>query len=673
LLPAFSDSMEDSSASAPSSDRAAGIAQARALLGRNRLTEALSLTASLLTDRADDRDLLYVHAVTQRLLGQLPEALTTLSRMELLYPLYPRLYQERGHCHAAARAAHAAILAFERAVQLNPSLPSSWSMLEALYAATGQSAQSARAREMVRQLGDLPPEIVTAFSMYADGEAEQAEKLIRHFIQTRGNHLEALRLLAKIALDFEIADDASVLLEYILSVAPDHRVARYEYVLVLMKQYRHSEAAIHIKQLLDLEPDHFSYRLTHATLLCATSDFARALPEFHELMAVNPHDVDTHLAFGHALQTLGDYSGAISTLRRAIDLQPACGDAYWALANLKTYEFTAQELMRMRVVEASQGLRLRDRIHVCFALGKALEDHADYAGSFQYYERGNALKKSSVRYIPEAIERMAALQKSVCTTDFFQARRLFGCQSADPIFIVGVPRSGSTLIEQILASHSQVQGTMELGDIPRLVARLQGRATTDAGLRYPGILTELSADDCRQFGEKYLADTRVYRDARPRFIDKMPNNFRHIGLIHLILPNARIIDARRNALACCFSNFKQLYASGQQFAYCFEDLARYYRAYLEFMAHWDRVLPGQVLKVQHEHVVDDLENQVRRLLDFCGLEFERGCVDFHENARPVHTVSAQQVRRPINRDGLDQWKHFEPWLAPLRERLADLT
>jgi predicted Zn-dependent protease len=255
LLPAFSDSMEDSSASAPSSDRAAGIAQARALLGRNRLTEALSLTASLLTDRADDRDLLYVHAVTQRLLGQLPEALTTLSRMELLYPLYPRLYQERGHCHAAARAAHAAILAFERAVQLNPSLPSSWSMLESLYAATGQSAQSAGAREMVRRLGDLPPEIVTAFSMYADGEAEQAEKLIRHFIQTRGNHLEALRLLAKIALDFEIADDASVLLEYILSVAPDHRVARYEYVLVLMKQYRHSEAAIHIKQLLDLEPD----------------------------------------------------------------------------------------------------------------------------------------------------------------------------------------------------------------------------------------------------------------------------------------------------------------------------------------------------------------------------------------------------------------------------------
>ncbi len=620
----------------------------------------------------EDRDLLYVHAVTQRLLGQIAEALTTLSRLEVLYPHYPRLYQERGHCHAALGAANPAIVAFERAVQLNPSLPSSWSMLESLYATTAQPALSARAREMVRQLSELPREVVTAFSMYADGEAEEAEKLIRHFIHTHGNHVEALRLLAKIALDFEIADDASVLLEYILRVAPDHQAARYEYVLVLMKQYRHAEAAVHIKRLLDLQPGALAYRLTHATLLCALGDFERAIPEFRELLAANPQELDLYLAFGNALQTHGDYTGAISALRRAIDLQPACGDAHWALANLKTYEFTAEELTRMRVVEASPGLRLRDRIHFCFALGKALEDQSDYAESFRYYARGNALKKSSVRYIPEALERMAALQKTVCTADFFEARRHFGSQSADPIFIVGVPRSGSTLIEQILASHSQVKGTMELGDIPRLVGRLQGREATGAGPRYPGVLTELSAEDCRQFGEKYIADTRVYRDGSQYFIDKMPNNFRHIGLIHLILPNAKIIDARRDPMSCCFSNFKQLYASGQQFAYSFEDLARYYRSYVEFMTHWDGVLPGRVLRVQHEHVVEDLESQVRRLLDFCGLEFEQGCVDFHENARPVHTVSSQQVRRPINRDGLDQWRHFDPWLAPLRERLADL-
>jgi len=664
--------MEDPSLKAPSSDLAAGIAQARALLERNRPTEALSLTARLMVFHPDDRDLLYVHAVTQRLLGQIPEALATLSRMELLYPHYPRLHQERGNCHAAARAANPAILAFERAVQLNPSLPSSWSMLESLYATTGQSAQSLRARDMVRQLSELPREIVAAFSMYADGEAEEAETLIRGFIQAHGNHVEALRLLAKIALDFEIADDASVLLEYILRVAPDHQAARYEYVLVLMKQYRHAEALIHIKQLLEGQPGALAYRLTHATLLSVLSDFEHAIPDFRDLVAANPRDVDLYLAFGNALQTVGDYGAAISTLRRAIDLQPACGDAHWALANLKTYQFSAEELARMRVVEAAQSLRIRDRIHFCFALGKALEDQADYAESFQYYARGNALKKSSVRYLPEAIERMVALQKSVCTDAFFEARQHFGCASADPIFIVGVPRSGSTLIEQILASHSKVQGTMELGDIPRLVSRLQGRATADADPRYPGVLTELSAEDCRHFGEKYIADTRVYRNASPYFIDKMPNNFRHLGLIHLILPNARIIDARRDPMSCCFSNFKQLYASGQQFAYSFEDLARYYRAYLELMAHWDAVLPGRVLRVQHEHVALDLENSVRRLLDFCGLEFERGCLDFHENVRPVHTVSSQQVRRPINREGLDQWKHFESWLAPLRERLGDL-
>jgi len=672
MVPAFSRSMEEPSAIAPSSDVAAGVAEARALLERNSLAQALSLTTRLLVLHSADRDLLYVHAVTQRLLGQIPQALATLSRMELLYPHYPRLYQERGHCHAAVRATNSAILAFERAVQLNPSLPSSWSMLESLYATSGQSAQSARARDMVRQLGALPREVVTAFSMYADGEADGAEKLIRKFIQADGNHVEALRLLAKIALDFEIADDASVLLEYILRVAPDHQTARYEYVLVLMKQYRHAEAAVHIKRLLDLQPGSLAYRLTHATLLCALSDFERAIPEFRALIAANPQDLDLHLALGNALQTQGDYPGAISALRRAIDIQPGCGDAHWALANLKIYEFTADELTRMRVVETSPGLRIRDRIHFCFALGKALEDRGSYAESFQYYARGNALKRSSVRYNPEAIERMVNLQKTVCTAEFFEARRNFGCRSADPIFIVGVPRSGSTLIEQILASHSQVQGTMELGDIPRLVSRLQGRANAEAGPRYPGILADLSAEEYLNFGEKYIADTRVYRDDRPYFIDKMPNNFRHIGLIHLMLPNARIIDARRDPMACCFSNFKQLYASGQQFAYSFEDLARYYRSYLEFMAHWDRVLPGRLLRVQHELVVEDTERQVRRLLDFCGLEFEQGCVDFHENARPVHTVSSQQVRRPINRDGLDQWKHFEPWLSPLRERLADL-
>jgi hypothetical protein len=259
----------------------------------------------------------------------------------------------------------------------------------------------------------------------------------------------------------------------------------------------------------------------------------------------------------------------------------------------------------------------------------------------------------------------------VCTREFFVERHGYGASSDAPIFIVGLPRSGSTLIEQILASHSQVEGTMELADIPRLVQELQGRDEEGAEPRYPAVLAELSAADCRRLGEKYLADTRVYRSGKPRFIDKMPNNFRHLGLIHLILPNARLIDARREAMACCFSNFKQLYASGQQFTYCLEDLARYYRSYVELMAHWEAVLPGRILRVQHEELIADLEGGVRRLLDFCALPFEGACVEFHRTERRIHTASAAQVRRPVNREGVDQWKNFAPWLAPLKSALGD--
>ena len=327
----------------------------------------------------------------------------------------------------------------------------------------------------------------------------------------------------------------------------------------------------------------------------------------------------------------------------------------------------------MRAAETAPNTQLVDRFHLCFALGKALEDAGQYAASFAYYERGNALKKTESRYRPESTERNAHLQISICAAELFAARQGMGCPSAAPIFIVGLPRAGSTLLEQILASHSQVEGTTELPEIPRLAQELQGRESTDSSPRYPGVLRELTVADFQRLGEKYLADTRVYRTGKPRFIDKMPNNFRHIGLIHLILPNAKIIDARREPLACCFSNFKQLFASGQEFTYSLEDIGRYYRSYVELMQHWDAVLPGKILRVQHEEVVADLEGNVRRILDFCALPFESGCVEFYKTERSVRTASSEQVRQPIFKEGLDQWRHFEPWLGPLKDALGDLA
>jgi hypothetical protein len=281
------------------------------------------------------------------------------------------------------------------------------------------------------------------------------------------------------------------------------------------------------------------------------------------------------------------------------------------------------------------------------------------------------LKRAESRYRPEVIELNTAKQKEVCTRDFFERRLGFGVASAAPIFVLGLPRSGSTLIEQILASHSAVEGTQELAEIPRYVLELHGRERNFESPRYPGILTELSAAEFVRFADKYLNDTRVYRTGKPRFIDKMPNNFRHIGLIHLMFPHAKIIDARREPMACCFGNLKQLFSRGQEFAYSIEDIGRYYRTYLELMEHWDAALPGRVLRVHHEDVVDDLDRSVRRILDFCELPFEPACIEFHRTERSIRTASSEQVRQPIFREGLDQWRRYEPWLGPLREVLGD--
>jgi hypothetical protein len=329
------------------------------------------------------------------------------------------------------------------------------------------------------------------------------------------------------------------------------------------------------------------------------------------------------------------------------------------------------ELTHMRAAEAAPATALVDRCHLCFALGKGLEDKGEYAESFRYYERGNALKRSESRYRAEIIENNTRQQIEVCTPQFFARHSRSGAPDPDPIFIVGLPRSGSTLLEQILASHSRVEGTQELANVQQIVRNLRGRDPDLNNPRYPRILADMSTEEFRPLGEQYLATTRVYRTGKPFFIDKMPNNFRHLGLIHLMLPNARIIDARREPMACCFSNLKQLFANGQEFTYSIEDIARYYRTHLELMRHWDEVLPGRILRVQHEDVVDDLEGSVRRILNFCGLDFEPECIEFHKTERSVRTASSEQVRQPIFREGLDQWTNFEPWLTPLKEALGD--
>ncbi len=626
---------------------------------------------ALLHGFPENRDLLLIAAVSQRHLGRIADALGTLERLEKLQPQFSRMHQERGLCHVARKDAPRAIDALLRAVNINPALPQGWSMLEGLYRLTGDAQNAATAAAHVATLKALPAEVVTATSLFADGDVAPAERMVRAFLLRHGNHPEAMRLLARIGVARDVLDDAEVLLDAALALAPDHRAARYDYADVLVKRHKYAAAREQLDRLLALDPRNPDYRSLAATAAIGLGEHDRAIALYRGLRAEFAQSPDVPLWLGHALKTVGNVPEAVEAYRAAAAARADFGDAYWSLANLKTYRFDDDEIARMRAAEEAPATAPVDRIHLCFALGKALEDRDDIADAWAYYARGNALKRAESRYRPEIIENNTRQQIEVCTADFFARRAGWGAPGRDPIFILGLPRSGSTLLEQILASHSQVDGTEELADVQRIVLELQGRDPDLDHPRYPGALAELGEDDVRRLGERYLADTSVHRDGKPFFIDKMPNNFRHIGLIHLMLPNARIIDARREPMACCFSNLKQLFANGQEFTYSAQDIARYYRTYLDLMAHWDAVLPGRVLRVHHEDVVADLEGSVRRMLDYCGLPFEAACIDFHKTRRSVRTPSSEQVRQPIFRDGLDQWKKYEPWLAPLQQALGD--
>ena len=636
-----------------------------------RHAEALAGAQALLAGQPDNRDLLLIAAVSLRHLNRIAEALETAGRLERLQPRFSRAYQESGLCYVALRDAARAIPSLLRAVNLNPALPMAWRMLEGLYRMGGDEANAATAAAHVATLKALPQEVVAATSLFSDGEIGRAEELVRAFLLRHGDEVEAMRLLARIGMAREVLDDAEVLLDAVLTRAPDHHAARYDYAQVLLQRHKYREARAQIETLLAREPGHPDYRIAAATAAVGLGEQQTAIGLYHRLLQEGPGNPDVQLWLGHALKTVGRVQEAISAYRGAASARPDFGDAYWSLANLKTFRFEDADVARMREQEAQPQIGSEDRLHLCFALGKALEDRGAFELSWTYYARGNALRRETSRYRPEIMDLNTRKQKDVCTPAFFAGREGWGDPRPDPIFIVGLPRSGSTLLEQILASHSQVDGTQELSHVQSMVLEMQGRDPDLDNPRYPAALLELDAEAATTLGRRYLDDTRVYRRGRPVFIDKMPNNFRHIGLIQLMLPNARIIDARREPMACCFSNLKQLFAQGQEFTYSFDDIARYYRTYLELMRHWDEALPGRVLRVRHEDVVDDVEGEVRRILDHCGLPFEDACVSFHQTRRSVRTPSSEQVRRPIFREGLEQWRNYAPWLEPLREALGD--
>ncbi|VAV95722.1 TPR domain protein [hydrothermal vent metagenome] len=642
------------------------VQQGQLLIQKGNLHEASVLLSELLLDNPDHIEGLYCLAVCQRKQKKYPQALTSLEQILAHEPEHGRAYQERGYVYQAMGQTAKAIPALEKAVELNPALFGSW---EALTKEPDYPKRQ-EAQQHVDWLSSLPPELVSVASLIHQNKLYQAEQLCRHFLRGQPHHTEAMRLLAELGSRFHILDDAEFLLASCLEFDPAFIRARLDYVHVLQKRQKFHKALEQAQILLSTDPDNTNFQSCLGNAQQATGDFETAISTFENALKTTPDNHQLHLILGHALKTMGRLDDAIEAYRASYRVKPDYGDAFWSLANLKTYRFSSGEHQQMRDYEAASSTSEDDRIHLCFALGKDLEDSKYFEKAFSFYQRGNDLKKDQDKFDRKYIDMSFKTQKKLFDAAFFKRHEQTGCPAPDPIFIVGLPRAGSTLLEQILSSHSQVDGTMELSNIIGLAHRLNGREIDPDNPLYPGILNKISPDDLTNMGKDYIEDTRYHRQGAAFFIDKMPNNFSHIALIHLILPNAKIIDARRHPLSCCFSGFKQLFGEGQQFSYGLEDIGHYYRRYVEIMDHWEQELPGRILRVQYEDVVADLETQVRRILDYCGLPFEQACLDFYKTERAVRTPSSEQVRQPIYKSGMEQWQNFEPYLDPLKKALG---
>ncbi|WP_172461827.1 tetratricopeptide repeat-containing sulfotransferase family protein [Dyella jiangningensis] len=614
---------------------------------------------------------LRILAVSRAMQGEADAALDILIPLARTQPSWAQVHFDLGAVLGLRGRGHEAMAALRKAVALKPGLPQAWRLLGDHLLAAGEhdAADDAYAQHVRHSTRD--PRLLAAATALAENHVPQAEALLREHLREAPTDVAAIRMFAEVALRLGRNEDALNLLARCLELAPGFHAARQNYALALHRSNQPEQALVEIERLLAVAPEHPGYRNLKAVVLCRIGDVEPAIALYKDLLDTYPGNPKVWMSYGHALKTAGQQEQAIAAYRRSLAIEPSFGEVWWSLANLKTFRFSADELTTMREQLARGDLAEDDRLHLEFAVGKALEDAGNYASSFAHYAQGNAIRRGQLRYSADETSARVRHIRERYTREFFASRDGSGCQAGDPIFIVGLPRAGSTLIEQILSSHSQVEGTMELPEVTSITRLLREQGDADSAMPYHDVLATLDGDALRELGERYLAHTRIHRKtSAPLFIDKMPNNFMHIGLIQLMLPNAKIIDARRHPLACCFSGFKQHFARGQSFSYSLDDLGRYYRDYVALMAHFDAVLPGRIHRVIYERMVEDTEGEVRRLLDYCGLPFESSCLRFFENARPVRTASSEQVRRPIYREGVDHWQHYAPWLAPLENALG---
>ncbi|WCL52965.1 tetratricopeptide repeat-containing sulfotransferase family protein [Gimibacter soli] len=654
----------------PTGSLATAIAHTSRLLAQNpALAEEQATEILRVVPESPEAALLRAMAVARQ--GRRDEAEGQFVALLKRLPDYAGAWFELGQFHARAGDMESAVDAVRRAVKEAPGYTQAWLALADMLTVQGKTdeADAAFARHIATSTND--PNLMAAATALVENRLPEAEHLLRAHLKQFPSDVAAMRMLAETGGRLGQYDDAVALLEHCIALAPGFDAARHNLALMLNRNGRLLEALDHLDFLIGKDGNNPNYRLLHAACLSRLGRYEEAIEAYERILKVFDGHPQSWMSYGHALKTVGRQEDGIKAYEKAVAIAPELGEVWWSLANLKTFRFSNDQLAIMEREVKREDISKEDRFHLHFALGKAYEDRKVYSQSFAHYEVGNTERREELQYSAEITSGLVARSKELLTADFFAARQGQGSQAADPIFVVGLPRAGSTLVEQILSSHSMVEGTMELPDIIAIAKELgfkDGRKGT--GL-YPGSIAGLPADRLKALGEEYLDRTRIQRkEGTPFFIDKMPNNWLHAGLIHLILPNAKIIDARRHPMGCCFSGFKQHFARGQAFTYGLMEIGRYYHDYVDLMSHIDRALPGRIHRVIYERMVEDTETEIRALLDYCGLPFEESCLRYWETDRAVRTASSEQVRKPIFKDAVEHWKNYDPWLAPLREALG---
>ena len=618
-------------------------------------------------DKLSEIDYWFYLSVNHRYLEKYQEALSLLTNVIKIDSTYGRAYQEYGHNYIKLDNPEMALKSYVTAVKYNPSLQASWLGILALDNADEDLKTLANTK--IIYLKNLPPELKSVLSFIHEGKLKKADNLCRYYLQNSPHHIDGMKLLATICTKLHVYDDAEFLLESCLEFEPNNLNSLIQYVDILIKRQKYGSALENAKKMYKQYPDAIDAQLTYAVTLQQTDNQDEALELYKKLLDKHPASYHVYLSVGHLYKNFGDIDKSIKSYKDSYTINNQCGEAYWSLANLKTYKFDDKEIKNLEDMVLNEYINNEEKIPMHFALGKAYEDEGDYKKSFEHYELGNNLKIPFTTFTSEDFNNECLNQIDVCTSDLFETKKNWGYLSDEPIFILGLPRVGSTLVEQILASHSMVDATHELPNILATSHKLNLRRAQNKESRYPDILLSLSSPQLKMIGENYIKDSEVFRREGVYFIDKMPNNFRHIGLIKLILPNAKIIDIRRNSMSACFSCFKQLFAEGQEFTYSFERLGNYYNNYIELMDHWNKVLPNQILSINYEDLVNNFEETVKVILDYCKLPYEQACVEFYKSKRSVKTPSAQQVRQPIYTSGLDYWKNYDLYLDELKKHL----